>query len=901
MDDQLRKGVRALTTALGRIIREREGDTFFEKLEKVRSLCRDLRREPDARKERELSRLIEGATERQARKLAQAFTLYFQLVHIAEEDHRVGRILAYERDPERPEAMSLRRLFQDLRKEGRSEESLREAFRSLRIEPVLTAHPTESKRRTVHQHLLRLASLWESLERPNRTWREEEADQDAVLETLETLWHTKQIRERRLTVEDEISNTLYFFRKTILQANADFHDSLRRSLRAEFPSLPPPERVISFGSWVGGDRDGNPYVTPAVSRGALEAQRRLVLSYYMDFVVRLVGLLSATPPTLSAAEKLLRSVKRELSLFPEVGQDLLLSEPGEIYRRKLLCVARRLDNTAQGRPQGYPSARSFLEDLELIQESLAAGPGPRGARGEIQTLITQVRVFGFHLARLDFRQHSRRLRQSITEWLGRWPAPGEWPGLLDRPPQTKARMSEEAARVFEEFACLADLQKNHGPESAHRYILSMTTEEADVWAVLLLARRAGLVQKKPSSGSWRTSIDVVPLFETIPDLQRAPQVMGRLWRDPLYKEFLKTRGNVQEIMLGYSDSNKDGGYLTANYELYKAQRALHREAQACNVSVRFFHGKGGTIDRGGGPAHRAILAMPDSVPGFHLCITEQGEVVSYKYSHPVIARRNFEQMASAVLTAGLAPSDAGLSPADRERFETAMGEIAEISFDAYRRLVHQTPAFLEYFSQATPIDIIQLAQMASRPAFRSRAKSLEELRAIPWVFAWTQSRHLLPAWYGLGTALSTFRTRHGDPGRRLLREMYARWRFFSSLIDNAQMSLAKADLGIARRYATLVENDKVRAAVFGRLSGEYQKSVREVLRICGQKALLEKAPVLAESIRLRNPYVDSLNALQIHYLRKWRQGKLSPKERDNLLRVLLLTVNGVAAGMKSTG
>lgn len=688
---------------------------------------------------------------------------------------------------------------------------------------------------------------------------------------------------------------------TILEAAAAFQDSLERSLKRYFPGVVPPTGVLTFGSWVGGDRDGNPHVTPNTSRAALQAHRRLILSYYANAVDRLISLLSASFPTAPADRELERNVTKDLRRLPEVKRELLVAEPGEFYRRKLLCIQRRLENTNHDKTPRYGSAQEFLDDLALIQASLARGRGPRAAVGELKSLMAQVRTFGFHLACLDFRQHSRRIRQTLRDIVGRWPDGGEWRGLMERPPRVPPRLPEESRRTLEEFACLAGLQKRFGPESADRYVLSMTTQGADVWAVMSLARLAGLIRRDNASGRWRSTLDVVPLFETIPDLQGAADVMGRLWRDPLYRAILRSRKDTQEIMLGYSDSNKDGGYLAANFQLYKTQRALHREARSCGVTLRFFHGKGGTIDRGGGPAHRAILAMPDSAPDFHLRITEQGEAVSYKYSHPVIARRNFEQMTSAVLTAGLIPSDAGLTDAERDRFESALAEIAETSCACYRHLVYKTPSFLTYFSQATPIDVIQMTTIASRPVFRSQVQSLEELRAIPWVFAWTQSRHFLPAWYGIGTALAAYGKRYGNDGWRLLQRMYVRWPFFSSIMDNAQMSLAKADMGIARRYAGLVKHARVRDDIFEKIQTEYRLSVEQTLRACGQRTLLEKAPVLAESIRLRNPYVDSLNALQVEYLGRWRRTHLPREEREALLRVLLITVNGVAAGMKSTG
>jgi len=926
MDDRLRKSVRTLTTWLGQMIREAEGEAFFERVERVRLFCKDLREAPSPDKERAFQDLLKGLDTADAHRLARAFTLYFQLVNLAEESQRLRRLRDTEREGAAPASMSLPRLVGELKAAGVPPERLTDALARLRIEPVLTAHPTEAKRRTILQHILRLARVWEAHDRPDLTAREAERTRDTFLETLEILWQTKQVRDRKLTVDDEISNVLYFFRSAILSATADFHDVLEDALKAHYPGLAAARRTLTFGSWVGGDRDGNPNVTPATSANALRRHRDLILAHYEETLEGLIGHLSFTTDFAPVEKTLQASLNRDLRRLPEIQERLRTAEPGEAYRSKLICMKQRLMNIKTGRPYAYAAAGEFLADLRLIEHSLGRHGGHRAAAGRLQTLILQAEVFGFHLARLDFRHHAGKTRAALQEVL-RGETVADWPALIRGKPQWPRRLSDGARLVLEEVRTLVHLQKEFGAGSADHLILSMTRDAADLWGIVYLARLAGLVapergsgrpvpqtgtalplgmvpgsrQGAPSGGRWVSRVDVVPLFETVEDLKNAVPVMRALWADPFYREILASRGNTQEIMLGYSDSNKHGGYLSANFNLVQAERGLSREAAAHGVHVRFFHGKGGTIDRGGGPAHRAILAAPESVTGYQLRITEQGEVISLKYGHPLIARRNFEQMASAVLMANLLSPKQEIPAADRARYEEAMAELAEASLARYRRLVYETPDFITYFMQATPIDVIERFEIASRPVFRGGVKSLSDMRAIPWVFSWTQARHLLSAWYGVGHGLEDFVKRHGAAGEKILKEMYARWPFFSSVIDNAQVSLAKADMAMAKRYAGLVEDAKIRETIFKDIEGEYWRSVTRVLSVSGQHKLLERSPVLMESILLRNPYVDSLHTLQLKYLPLWRSGRLSRKARQEALLVLLMTVNGIAFGMKSTG
>jgi phosphoenolpyruvate carboxylase len=812
MDPLLRREVRSLTTHLGGVIREQAGQQTFRHVEEIRRLSRAARQTGHVEIPRPLLKRVEALTHEEAYAVAHAFSLFFQLVNLAEERARIrhlARVPAH--------ARSLRALFRELRARRVPEARVRECLERLSIEPVLTAHPTEAKRRTMMNHLLRLS---EHVDQPE--------------EVLETLWHTEEVRDHAVGPIDEVRNTLFFFEHTIFEAAARFYAQFDAELAAAYPGIKRDRAFLTFASWVGGDRDGNPFVTPEVSLEALRMQRASVLAFYRDQLEHLAEELSHATP--------------DQPCRPDEVPEETRGQPSEHFRHCLHALLEDLDGD-----------RLRIDELERvlgrIREGLIALGAHRVANGRVSRLLDQVRTFGMHLAELDFRDHTEKLSSAEKE--------------LDA-----------------EMRAIAEIQREHGTAAANRYVLSMTRSADDVRSVLARARANGAM-----------ALDVVPLFETIEDLDHCVAIMRELWADPDYRAHLRTRGDVQEVMLGYSDSNKDGGYLAANWYLYRAQRRLAALADEMGVSVRLFHGKGGTIDRGGGQSYRSLRAQPEAAHGARVRITEQGEVISLKYSNPAIAERNLEQLASGVIGAYLLPPNS-VSGSTQARWEGWLAELAECSREAYQRFVYGTPELSEYFRQATPIDLIEHLRYGSRPSRRKRTGDLRQLRAIPWVFSWTQSRHLISAWYGLGTALDSF-AREGD-GLKRLRAMYEGWPFFASVVDNADMSLAKTDLYIARQYAALVESDQVREAVWPLVESEYQRAVEGVLSISRRTRLLENQPVLAESIRLRNPYVDPLNLIQLRFLPEWRAAPDDAKPHD-LRRLLALTVTGIAFGMKSTG
>jgi len=914
MDEQLRREVRFLTTRLGMIVREQCGPKTFQSIETLRQISKQIRQRPDpkliAAEERAASRL----TLARAEEVAHAFSLFFHLVNLCEERQRVRRLEAYEKH-ETGASMSLRNTFSQLARQRLPPARVARLLASMRVEPVLTAHPTEAKRRSVLNHILRIGHTMDAL---SGDLGDTSSHAARVMDPwIEALWLTDEMRERAVTPKVEIESTLIFLERTIYNLAAKFWDKFSEEWTRFAPNRKMPAPFIGFGSWVGADRDGNPFVTPETSLEAAERQRQSILGYYRGACEQMLAMLPFSCRRASLAHEIHRELDRDMRRFPATRAFQDFDQPHELYRRKLRVINWRLEQTSAGARGAYPAPEEFVTDLQTLERLLTKHPSPRVARAGPGRLRVTAQVFGFHGARLDFRQHASVTRAAASELMLAAGLPA-FPGgvriqsvrrLLQSLSKQWNAVSLSAAtqRTLAEFGALKEIQ-NRSSAAASPYILSMTNSAADIWDVLLLARHAGLLAPV-KGGSWRSTFDVVPLFETVDDLEACPEILNQLLSDPLYRRILRARGNFQEVMLGYSDSVKDSGYLSANLALFRAQKRLGRTAERHRIRLGLFHGKGGTIDRGGGQSYRSIQAQPYAAPGGRIRITEQGEVISLKYSHLAIAERNLEQLVTSVLDAHLLghKQQAGSQLVQWEEFAL---ELAANSREFYRQLVYETPEFPDYFRQATPIDLIEQLTLGSRPSRRfakGSARHLHDLRAIPWVFAWTQSRQFLPSWYGLGFALEKFAAEdraaplaapHRITGFDVLRQMYRHWPFFALLIDNAEVSLAKTDLYIAGRYAAMVHPKRLGEQIFGRIEQEYHRSVRCVLDISGARHLLERQPVLAESIRLRNPYVDPLNFLQLRFLKEWRRMR---RPKQGILRLLQITVGGIAFGMKSTG
>ncbi len=916
--EPLSEQIHLLGDLLGHTIEEQEGCDLFERVEEVRALAKRSRAGETGARDQLLA-LAQRLSLPEARGVVKAFTTYFQLVNLAEEQERV-RVLherAFRAAGEgRPIGESIAAAIRHLAANGATRQEMQAVLDRLYVQPVFTAHPTEAKRRTILAKLRRIASSLARLDFTALTPEEERDMLERISEEIVALWQSDETRLRQPSVLDEVRNGLYFFDEVLFDLAPRLYRSLDDALAAAYPgqafNVPP---FLRFGSWIGGDRDGNPFVTVAVTEETLREHKATALKLYQRGLDRMHGHLSASA-RYGITAGLAESLERDAELFPDEALRVSSRYPMQPYRHKGAYIYRKLAATLEANqrpwradhlpaPNIYRRVEEFIADLRLMQDSLRSHKGERLAHGRLGTLIRQAEIFGFHLATLDLRQHADQLRAALTEVFRRYGLSEDYAALpeidkellltrelLGRRPLTPAQLdfSEETNETLELFRLVRRAHERIGPDAVQNFIISMTTGPSDVLAVLLMAQDAGVSDR----------LDIAPLFETLADLQAAPRIMEQLFGNEAYLAHLARRAGHQLVMLGYSDSNKDTGYLTANWELRCAQRAIPEVCNHHGVRLTLFHGRGGTVGRGGGPTNRAILAQPpESVHG-RIRLTEQGETITNRYANPELARRHLEQLLHAVLLQSIVPAPlppASVDVSQATRWDRTMAQLSEHARAAYRGFVHDAPQTLQYFYQATPIDAISRLNIGSRPTKRKAGGSIADLRAIPWVFAWAQSRAGLPGWYGLGSALEAF---IGEDATRLeeLRGMYRGWPFFRALIDNAQLSMRQADMTIAEIYAALAEED-VRRYVFAAILEEYRRSERCILELTGQADLLDNEPWLQRSILLRNPYIDPMNYLQVALLRRWREAQGA--EADALREAVLLSVNGVAAGLRNTG
>ena len=913
-DEPLRRDINLLGRVLGEVIIEQEGEDLFKAEEEVRLLCKRLRFDYDPALDEKLRHKIEVLDGEQLRKIVRAFSVYFQLVNIAERYHRIRRRRQYESSPSNPpQRASLASALTRLEGEGFGPENLQRVLDGMNVGLVLTAHPTEAMRRSIRRKHEAIGEMLESLESGMLTWKERRRLEEKLAEEVTVLWQTDELRVRRPKVTQEIERTLLYFENPLISATLDvyreFEDELARRFPGEAPEL---GRVLEFGSWVGGDQDGNPFVRPETLSAALELHRELILNRHLSSVLWLVNHMSQSARLVKVSEELRASVAGDEELLPDAAERYGALDPNELYRRKLLFVAERLRRTLEGSgtPTAYPGVRDFVEDLNIVRRSLLVHGGDRTAHGVLRDVIRQAEVFGFHLAKLDVRQESSRVVETVAEFV----AAGTGEDLREMTEEARASLlrrlvvdptqlpepeglSDESKEVLDTFERIRQAREAFSEPPIDTFILSMAHQASDVLCVQLLARRAGLLDVDQSGRCTANHLRITPLFETIEDLDRASAVLERLLEDPFYRSSLSRIDDLQEIMLGYSDSGKDAGYVTSNWTLYKAQGSLARIAREHGVRLRLFHGRGGSAGRGGGPSYQAIMAQPPGTLDGTIRITEQGEVISFKYSMRGLARRNLDTVLAAVLESSATVDRSAAQP--DPTWIASMEELSDKARKTYRALVYEDEGFLDFFSEASPIGELGMLNMGSRPARRIQNPEVESLRAIPWVFAWTQNRFLLPSWYGAGSALGDYTSTDG--GLDLLREMYERWPFFRTLMDFMQMTLAKSDLRIARTYTSLVDDAQTRERLWRRIFDEHVACVGALLNITGNKNLLDDSPVLQRSIRLRNPYVDPLSYVQVNLLRQLRDLPEDSPEREPTLNTLLLTISGISSGMLNTG
>jgi len=913
-DVPLREDIRLLGRILGDTLREQEGDQTFELVESVRRSAVRFRKTQDERDGAQLEQLLDALSPSDTLSVVRAFSYFSQLSNIAEDLHHNRRRRAHLKAGSPPQEGSMQLALDRVQGKNIDAATLQAFLDKALISPVLTAHPTEVQRKSILDCQLIISSLLADRDRIDLTPDELAENEEALRRFVLILWDTRMLRTSKLTVRDEINNGLSYYSYTFLNEIPKIYADLEKQLQRRYGqtmSIPPFLRV---GSWIGGDRDGNPFVTHEVMQSAAERHSALILEHYLT-ETDLLG------KRLSLSTRLVE-VSEELAAFAAQSPDKATSREDEPYRRALIAIYSRLAATTKGlghrvdhlqpadrHARPYANAREFIADLDILINSLTHHHALYLAQGRIAYLRRAADVFGFHLAPIDMRQHSAIHEQVVSELLAN-AGQADYAKLDESARRTALVTALQAgknlAADLEKFSATvqgelrlmlaaADIHRRFGRAALPNYIISKADGVSDMLEVALMVQQAGLLESSSTDTAPALHINIIPLFETITDLRSCGPIMDELFSIPYYRALLASRSNTQEVMLGYSDSNKDGGYLTANWELYKAELELVKVFDKHGIELRLFHGRGGTVGRGGGPSYQAILAQPPGSVNAQIRITEQGEVIGSKYSDPEIGRRNLEILIAATMEATLVHhhGDDSTMP----EFHRIVEALSLDAFASYRKLVYETPGFTEYFFAATPIREIAELNIGSRPSSRKATDNIEDLRAIPWVFSWSLNRVLLPGWYGFGSAAQQFVEREGDAGLKQLQAMYQNWAFFRGLLSNMDMVLSKTDMGIASRYAELVPDETLRNAIFGALDAEWERTVKMLFAITGASTLLEDNPTLARSLTTRTPYIDPLNHLQVALLHRHRAG-----DNDILVkRAIHLTINGIAAGLRNSG
>jgi phosphoenolpyruvate carboxylase len=916
-DEPLRDDIRLLGRILGDTVREQEGGAVFETVEHIRQTSVRFDRDLDEGARAELEAILDRLPRDTMLAVVRAFTYFLHLANIAEDQHHVRRRRAHEILGSAPREGTFARTLQRLSAAGIDAAALRACLDVALVSPVLTAHPTEVSRKSILSCQHEVARRLDERDRARLTPAELQDNEETLRRLVLTLWRTRIVRPERLAVIDEVRNGISYYDDTFFdqlpRLYCEMEDRLGVAYPAETWRLAPFFRV---GSWIGGDRDGNPFVTAEILREAMRLQSTAALNFYL-------GEVHALGAELPLSE-LLVPVSEELAALAAQSPDRSPHRADEPYRRALTGIYARLAATslaldaetsarhAVGDAQPYGTVGELQRDLVVMSDSLVRQGGALLAGGRLRRLVRAVEVFGFHLAPIDLRQNSDVHARSVAELLA---AAGRCTNYQELDENARIALlceeialprplyspylpySDETAGELAIFFAARRLRERYGEAALPNAIISKTDGVSDLLEVALLLKESGLLVGTGGSEP-QLALNIIPLFETIDDLRRAPEVMDRLFALPVYRRLLASRGHEQEVMLGYSDSNKDGGFLTSGWELYKAEIGLAKVFARHGLRLRLFHGRGGSVGRGGGPSYDAILAQPAGAVSGQIRITEQGEVIASKYANPEVGRRNLEILAAATLEATLL--DVENESADVSRFHSTMERLSALAFAAYRSLVYETPGFATYFRESTPLSEIATLNIGSRPASRKPSQRIEDLRAIPWVFSWAQCRLMLPGWYGFGSAVAAWRSEVDGAGAAslaTLREMYRHWPFFRTLLSNMDMVLAKSDLAIASRYASLVTDAELRARIFNRLREEWRLTRDALLAITETTELLADNPLLKRSIRNRFPYMDPLNHLQVELLHRHRGGETD----ERIGRGIHLTINGVAAGLRNSG
>ncbi|MCF8198230.1 MAG: phosphoenolpyruvate carboxylase [Sulfuritalea sp.] len=911
-DQPLRDDIRLLGRLLGDTVRDQEGVAVFERVEEIRRLALRFHRDDDHAARGELEAMLHELPREKTNMVVRAFSYFSHLANIAEDQHHIRRARAHARAGSKPREGSLAYSLQRALADGTDAKQLGEFFAGAHVRPVLTAHPTEVQRKSILDCQWKIARLLDERDRTTLSPEEQGDHEEALRRAVLRLWQTRMLRRAKLSVLDEINNALTFYDTTFLRELPRLYNALEDRLAAEVPGwvaceLPP---FLHPGSWIGGDRDGNPFVTAEVLTDAMHAQSRKAISFLLEQLHQLGAELSTTTSLIEVPDV-------ELMRLADQSPDKSPHRLDEPYRRaiagfyaRLAATARKLDDLEAPRhavavAEPYATVAEFAADLDVMHRSLLSHNCGLLGRGRLRRLRHAAAIFGFHLAPLDLRQNSDVHERTVAELLA-VARPGTEYLALDEDARIALLLeelatprplaapgvdySEETRSELAIFHTARGIHQRYGKGAIENVIISKADGVSDILEVAVLLKEVGLLRPQEHA----LDVNIVPLFETIGDLANAGTVMDRLLSIPLYKQLLASRQNLQEAMLGYSDSNKDGGFLTSGWSLYRTEIKLTEVFARHGITLRLFHGRGGSVGRGGGPSYQAILAQPQGAVQGQIRITEQGEVIASKYANPELGRRNLEILAAATLEATLLAHE---HDSPRPEFLAAMEELSATAFAAYRKMVYETPGFEQYFWESTVIAEIAALNIGSRPASRKKTTAIEDLRAIPWVFSWAQCRLMLPGWFGFGAAVAAWREKHGAEGMALLSEMNREWGFFRALLSNMDMVLGKSDIAIAERYSHLVHDETLRNAIFPNLKAEWQAAIDGLLAITGQSALLDGNPLLKRSIRNRFPYLDPLNHIQVELLRRHRAGETD----DRVQRGIHLTINGIAAGLRNSG
>ncbi len=907
----LRRDVRLLGNMLGEILLNHGGSELFDKVEKIRLMCKTLRSHFDQEVYSTLKEEIVTLNPPMRKQVIRAFSMYFHLINAAEQNHRIRRRRQYQlQDSSMVQPDSIESAVLLLKEHHIEAQMIQDVLHKLSLELVITAHPTEATKRSILEIQQRIAAILKNLDHPLLTNRERKKLEESLFNEVAILWQTDELRHHKPTVMDEVRNGLYYFDQTLFEVLPEIHRELEACLEKNYPeALWEVPNFLRFGSWIGGDRDGNPNVTHEVTWETLNRQRRIVLKKYKAVLVDLMKRYSHSTTRVEVSEELLRLLEEKEDRY--LTEDKKWPVKTEAYRRAFAVMIERVKQVGKS-DNGYQSAEELLADLFVIQRSLNQHHPAAHELKTIQKLIRQVQLFGFHLAALDIRNHSGEHEAAITEILRKVRISENYAALPETDkikimqnilsdPRPLLLLNEdysaETQEMIKVFQMIKQAHEEFGKRSISVYLVSMTKSPSDLLEVLVLAKEAGLFRLH-ADGSLESHLNVAPLLETIDDLTAGPKIMQDLFEMPIYRSHLEILGAQQEIMLGYSDGSKDGGTLTANWKLYKAQIEIHEMAKRYQIGLKFFHGRGGSLGRGGGPLNKSILSQPAETIGDGVKITEQGEVLSSRYLLEDIAYRSLEQATSTlVLSAAQVSKEAEEGHLREQEWVDAIEEISSIALAKYQSLVFGDPDFLTYFNQATPLRELGDLNIGSRPMSRKNRSRFEDLRAIPWVFAWTQSRQLLPAWYAAGTGLDSFAGRNGE-NLPLLQRMYLKWPFFRSTIDNLQMALMKADITTAKEYLSLIEDREIAGRIFTNILEEFERTRAILLKITGDNELLDHTPNIKESVYRRNPYVDPLNFLQVELIKELRK---QDEPDDELLNEVLLTISGISAGLRNTG